>query len=635
MSASYILIGSLEWFAGNGFLILLSLLMWSFLRFHRPHIDLALLIFYVLFNTTLFVFVMGLLGLLERSVMTVVSVLASIIILGLFRKPVVSSIKTIRGILVEFVQTCACHPFFTACFVLSVTLIGLRMLAHVWFLSPYIWDTLSYHLPKVADWIQHEGLVVLPTPERRSFWPANFELFQTWFVVFFHHDFLIEAAGLPFYLLAGVSLYSIGRSLNFPKRWCAFMALLYAMTPAVFMNAVSCKNDVAVAALYLFALALLLDYRVHGGKWEHLVPVVVGILWAVGIKATMVFIAPGLIVLGGWCVMEAESRPIRIGDGKQAFAVMAFLVAASVLLGSYWYVRNDMIFDNPFYPTDFRLFGHLVFGDGHGEGQQGAFRWESIQMSFYDLVHKRIFDSGDYTADLGGMTGWGWFAFSCGLPASLMALIISREFQWLSVGFLLSLVCLFAFVAPDPWNMRFATWFPALLVIGYAMAIRRMGAAVFRGGMIALAGVCLSFNFLGSISTGYTPPREWKDRAAVPVWQRAPLVYGDTAAALGKLSAGEKFIYFTHSNNRIYPYYGPDYSRRAQYLSLRTDRDITEQIREKQARCLLLEADPEWFRLAEKSVAQGHMIQVSPKLFCLTGGLQGSKPAQNTQHLTE
>lgn len=624
MSTSYILIGSLEWFTGNVFLILVSLLMWSFLRFHRPHIDLALLIFYLLFNTTFYVLVMGLLGLLERNVMTVVSVLASITILGLFRKPVVSSIKTIRGILIEFVQGCSCLPFFTACFVLSVTLIGLRMLAHVWFLSPYIWDTLSYQLPKVADWIQHEGLVVLPTPVKRSFWPANFELFQTWFVVFFHHDFLIEAAGLPFYLLGLGSLYSIGRSLNFSRRWCAFMALLYAMTPAVFMNAVSCKNDIAVTALYLFALAILLDYRVHGGKWEHLIPVAAGILWAVGIKATMVFIAPGLIVLGGWCVLEAKSRPIRIGDGKQTFTVMAFLMAASVLLGGYWYVRNDMIFDNPFYPTDFRLFGQLVFGDGHGEGQQGTFRWESILFNFQDLMEKKILEGGQYyTADLGNMTGWGWFAFSCGLPAGLVALIMNREFRWLSAGFLLSLTCLFGFVTPDPWNMRFATWFPALLAIGYVLVTQRMGAALLQWGMVMLAVVCLAFNFLGCISTGYMQPGEWKQRAAVSVWERTVIVHGDIATALSRLPTAEKMAYFTHSNAWIYPYYGPGYSRRVQYLPLRADQDMAQQMRENNARCLLLDADQECVRLAERGVAHGRMIRVSNKLYCLAGDVRG------------
>lgn len=198
MSTSNIFIGLLQWFAGNCFVILLSLVLWSYVRIHRPHIDFALLLFYYLLSTTFFVLIMGLLGLLEPNIMAAVSFPAAIMLLYLYRKPIVSSVWEIRSILTDIWRACVRHPFMTAGFAMAFLLVGLRMLAHIWILSPYIWDTLSYQLPKIADWIQYEKLVALPTPVTRSFWPANFELFQTWFVVFFHHDFIIEAAGLPF-----------------------------------------------------------------------------------------------------------------------------------------------------------------------------------------------------------------------------------------------------------------------------------------------------------------------------------------------------------------------------------------------------------------------------------------------------
>ena len=69
------------------------------------------------------------------------------------------------------------------------------------------------------------------------------------------------------------------------------------------------------------------------------------------------------------------------------FASVSVILTAAIFLGGYWYVRNYTMFDNPFYPTDFRICGKLYFGDGLRHGaQQGAFKPESVSQNFKDLM---------------------------------------------------------------------------------------------------------------------------------------------------------------------------------------------------------------------------------------------------------
>jgi hypothetical protein len=616
-----IMIGAAEWFSGNIFLILLSLVFWSRFRFHHFPIDLALLLFYFLFNTTFFVLVMGVSGLLERNIIAGVCFFASLLLLFLYQKHLIFTYREIRNVWVDFRLRISQHPLLATGFSIVVLLVGLRMLAHVWFLPPYVWDTLTYHLPKVADWVQYGKLVALPTPVTRSYWPANFELFQTWFVLFFHHDFLIEAAGLPFYLLAILSVYSSGRSLELSRSWSASLATIYALTPSVLMNAVSCKNDMAMAAFYLFSLAVMLDFRRHKDRaGSHVVVITAAILMATGTKPYMVFILPGLLLIGLWCFRSGHTGSKQIRDHDNSFPSACILLTAALILGIYWYSRNYWLFENPLYPADFRLFGHLVFGEGKSSVQQGSFLWDSLLKNFLDLTGKKIFDPfGPYDPDLAQKSGWGWFVFSCGIPAVIYAIIQRPEFRWLMVGFLLSLTCLFGMVSPDPWNMRFTLWFPAVFTLAYGIMTSRSDVKFLRGCLMFLAGGCSALNLLGCIGTGYvyTSPSAWQSQAAVSVWERT-FAADHIKPALREIPPSEELAYFAHGNTWIYPLYGPGYARKIHYLKPHSGMDLVQEMRRMNVRYLLLldANDTSWIRRME--MQQGHIKRVADRLYCLT-----------------
>lgn len=614
-----LVIGSAEWLLGNAFLFLLSLVSWSFLRFHRFPIDLALLLFYFLFNTTFFVLVIGVAGILERHILAGVCFFASILIIWLYQKRLLLTFREIKNLWADFLRRIIRRPLLATAFIIVAIIMGLRMLAHVWFLSPYVWDTLTYHLPKVADWVQYGKLVALPTPVTRSYWPANFELFQTWFVLFFHHDFLIEAAGLPFYLLAIICVYSSSHSLELSRSWSALLAVIYALTPSVLMNAVSCKNDIAVAALYLFSLAVMLDYRRQKeSAGSHAAVIAAAILMAMGTKPYIIFVLPGLILIGLWCIRDGDPGSWQTGGRDNGFPRSAFLLTAALILGTYWYIRNYMVFENPFYPADFRLFGHLVFGDGHAYAQQGTFKWESLLRNFLDLAEKKLFDSsGPYEPDLSNMSGWGWFAFSIGIPALIFAVIKRPDFRWLMGGFLLSLAGLFSMVSPDPWNMRFTLWFPAVFALAYGIVGYRCEFKFMQVGFMLLAGICSALNLLGS--NVYTSPSAWISKSSIPVWERAATI-AHLKPALLKIPPSESLAYFARGDTRIYPLYGPGYTRKIYYLKPHDSVDIIRKMEETGVRYFLFleTGDTSLIRRMDMEIHLGRMSQLEDRLYYIT-----------------
>jgi hypothetical protein len=336
----------------------------------------------------------------------------------------------------------------------------------------------------------------------------------------------------------------------------------------------------------------------------------------------MVFILPGLILVGLWCFRSGPLGSRQIRDRENSFLGACFLLTAALILCTYWYVRNYWIFENPFYPMDFRLFGHVIFGDGQGNLQQGAFRWESLLRNFLDLAGKKIFDSsGPYDPDLSNKSGWGWFVFSCGIPAVIFAIIKRSEFRWLMAGFLLSLACLFGMVSPDPWNMRFTLWFPAVFVLAYGMMTSRSNVKFLRGCLIFLAGGCSALNLLGCIGTGYvyTSPSAWQAQAAIPVWERT-FVADRIKPALQIIPPSEDLAYFAWGDTWIYPLYGPGYTRKIHYLKPHQDMDIVQEMKEMGVRyfLLLVEGDASWLSTIDMEIHQGRMRRVTDRLYCLT-----------------
>ncbi|HWB23358.1 MAG TPA: glycosyltransferase 87 family protein [Gaiellaceae bacterium] len=206
---------------------------------------------------------------------------------------------------------------------------------------PNNWDSLTYHLAKVAAWAHHGGIYWIPnapTGRLNEFQPLaeqqNLFLFAAT-----HRDVLYALPQFLAELAILLAVYGSARRLGFEVRAAACSAFLLATFPLIALEASTAQNDLVVASLPAAAVCLLL-----GGPDIETVVAGVAVGMSVGAKLTAVLVFPALV----W---------LTLARGRRAF-VLATLgtVAGFVAVGGWGFVLNVM------------HTGHVLgYGDGRTE----------------------------------------------------------------------------------------------------------------------------------------------------------------------------------------------------------------------------------------------------------------------------
>jgi len=483
----------------------------------------------------------------------------------------------------------------------------LRFAFLIWALPPFVWDSLTYHLTNVAHWVQAGRIELFETPMQRIYTPANYEVLAAWFAVFLHHDVVVEAAGLPAYLLAILAVYAGGRSLGIRRTWAWLGALAYGLTPALLLAVTGTKNDPHIAAYYLTLLAVILDL-LHDVRPEasrrvagRLLLLCVVFLLALGTKAYILHISAGLVVVaiaGAWQQRERFSwgRVARAGwrevwqERSPAPVWVAGLLIVGIVVGGYWNTRNLLLQGNPFYPYGVRVEGETVLT---GRDKPYDLSLSRLSRNLEDLADRLGDKRGRIAPDLPETTGWGWYAHIIGIPTLIWALWRWPSGRLLAAGFAVSLLALFLSDRPSPYSMRYAIWFPALFAFTSAMAYQANAERTrwFRWVAIIAATVCLGLDFIAVLNYGRISPDRFEKMLDLPASERdaAKLAVNmprEYELALSIVPRDAVLGYHTHVDGFIYPLYRADFSQHLVYVPFSIDGtcgDVAEAMRQRGA----------------------------------------------------
>ncbi len=559
------------------------------LRTDRRSLNAMSFVFLLIFVTTLFVVLAGLMGILSPIPLLLIS-LAGILVMLLFpssRKAFASLPEETREYASAVAHWWKVLPVWLR-WLTGVALVAsaLRFSFLIWFLPPFVWDSLTYHLTNVAHWTQAGRIELFETSMARIYTPANFEAFAAWFTVFLHHDAVVEAAGLPAYLLAILAVYAGIRALGITTAAAWIGAMAYASTPALLLATTGTKNDPHVAAYYLAALAILLNLtrRRRGGPIRNpagqLILLVLILFLAAGTKAYIAHLIPGLVIVawltargsgdvGYWGgVMKDVLDQLRQERVLRIVGVGILLLG--LFIGSFWNLRNWILTGNPFYPYGVEIEGQRVLDGADRDAELSSDRLlKNIESVLYKFGDQRA----RISPDLGDTTGWGWFAYGLGLVALVWAFFRRSDLRILILGFGISFVLLLMSTRPSPWNMRYAIWFPALFSFAFAAFIVKIlpMSTVPARGILALLVMGLFINFAAVLNYGRITIEDFDRMLSLPVLNRSAAsirinVPDEYEKALEIVPNDAILGYDIHSNGFIYPLYRADLSQRITYV---------------------------------------------------------------------
>jgi hypothetical protein len=268
-------------------------------------------------------------------------------------------------------------------------------------------DDLVYHLPPVYQAVQTHRFEILDLTLRTFFaFPFDGEMPFLWIALLTGGVRWVDGAQLAFAVLGIFAVHAIGRAFGLRHRGAFFAAGLFGAMPVVLHQATSNYIDVIVNVWILSAAVALLAYERSGSR----AALFVGGLTAglvLGSKYQAILFAAAL---AGIACLAALRRGLR---GARLLGDLAIFAAPAGAGGLYWYVRNWILYSNPFYPLPVALFGTTVFP---GDWPQGRSVWSVLLTDPSQALKIAAWDPGLRTFDGGlgfvfwglGLAAWAW-----------------------------------------------------------------------------------------------------------------------------------------------------------------------------------------------------------------------------------
>ena len=190
---------------------------------------------------------------------------------------------------------------------------------------PNNWDSMHYHLARVAAWHAQGHLGYFPTHNAiENVYPQDAELLVLWTVTFLGRDVFAALPQLLASLATAASVFTIARRLGYERAAAAFSALLFPTLTIVALESVTTQNDLVEASFVAVAVALALG---RSRAETALAGIALGL--AAGTKLTFLYVLPALVVIG----LLALPR-------RRLVELCCSAVAGFATLGMYAYVQN-------------------------------------------------------------------------------------------------------------------------------------------------------------------------------------------------------------------------------------------------------------------------------------------------------
>ncbi len=262
------------------------------------------------------------------------------------------------------------------------------------------YDSLWYHLSTMARWYQEGKFVRLDEFSRTGEWstdaityyPFNWEILCTLFVMPFREDFLVTLPNVIAWLILGLSIYLLSVKVGAERVYGLAAASLVLTMPLIVQHVNGLHIDLPFAAFLLAGLYFAIAYS-QSNSFVDLSAFLIAICMLLGIKLS----ALGYAILPIAVLLFLQTRNFfDKGSLKEAsrfskFAIptVGISILGGLFLGLYWYIKNFVEVGNPLGDIKMNVAGLLAFP---GSMELSTLRQTSLAnlFRFTDLSHWKI-----------------------------------------------------------------------------------------------------------------------------------------------------------------------------------------------------------------------------------------------------
>ena len=315
---------------------------------------------------------------------------------------------------------------------------GLLYVLGLAFFTPALeWDSLAYHLPRAAFWVQHESVSYVPNASdpRLDGNPPGAEIGIVGTMLWSGGDRYVALPQLAGLALLLVAIVGIGRRIGLTRGQSLFGALVFASLPVIAIQAPTTYNDLVVAA-FLVVCA----YGLLGRTQLDSILVALSFGLALMTKLTAVLALPVLALVA----LVALPRTRLLEAGKAGLAGLA--------LGAPWYAVNVV------------ETGRLDGGLAAATAQDQSFSLLSVVPALRHYVYSFVDFSG--SRDVGVFSLYGAVAAAIVVVGTVAGLRSSRPRRTLAVSLGAAAIVVLPLVLVLVGRAALHAWFKLWVVVG-------------------------------------------------------------------------------------------------------------------------------------------------------------------------
>ncbi len=242
---------------------------------------------------------------------------------------------------------------------LVVALVGAVLLLLALLRPVTDYDSLSYHMPAIATWLQAGSFAQFSQWSNNMIatYPYSWEAISALFVAPFGEDLVVAAPNFVAWVLLALGVFALGRELGASRDTAAVSAALAACIPLVLEKLNGLQVDLALAAFFVAGLVFAITFLEDRSAVAFALACASAAL-VCGVKMSGLAYAAILMTVTTVGLVQ-RSRGAR-AEGGGACRIGA-LLAGTLLVGGFWYARNLIRLGNPLGMTEVRLGPLLLF----------------------------------------------------------------------------------------------------------------------------------------------------------------------------------------------------------------------------------------------------------------------------------